>query len=245
MRLSVIIPAYNEEKRLPKTLQSVHEYLRQQGYEYEIIVVSDGSRDRTVQAVKDLTSQIANLRLIDRKENRGKGYTVKEGMLNAKGDYRLFMDADNSTTIDQIEKMWPWFERGYDIVIGSRDIKGAILDPPQPFYRRFVGKIFRFARDIICDLWGIYDTQCGFKCFKKEVVEAIFPKLKIERFAFDVEILLLARMYGFKIKEIPVYWRNDPESKVKLKSAIKMGLDLFKIRWYQLRGYYGKKEKRN
>ncbi|MCD6094381.1 glycosyltransferase family 2 protein [bacterium] len=244
MKLSVIIPAYNEEKRLPKTLKAVDEYLRNQNYDYEIIVVNDGSKDDTALVVKDFKPQIVNLRLIDRKENKGKGYTVKEGMLNAKGDYRLFMDADNSTTIDQIEKMWPWFERGYDIVIGSRDIKGAVLDPPQPLYRRLVGKIFRLARDIICDIWGIYDTQCGFKCFKKEVVETIFPKLRIERFAFDVEILLLAKMHGFKIKEIPVYWRNNPDSKVKFKSAIRMGLDLFKIRWYQLKGYYGQKEKR-
>jgi len=244
MKLSVIIPAYNEEKRLPKTLQSIYEYLRQQGYEYEIIVVSDGSKDKTAQVVEELKLQITNLKLIDRKKNRGKGYTVKEGMLNAQGDYRLFMDADNSTTIDQVEKMWPWFEKGYDIVIGSRDVKGAILDPPQPFYRRLVGEFFKYVRMIICDLWHLKDTQCGFKCFKKEVVETIFPKLRIERFAFDVEILLLAKMHGFKIKEIPVLWRNDPESKVKLKSAIKMGLDLFKIRWYQLKGYYGQKEKR-
>ncbi len=244
MKLSVIIPAYNEEKRLPKTLQSIYEYLKQQGYEYEIIVVSDGSKDKTAQVVEELKLQITNLKLIDRKKNRGKGYTVKEGMLNAQGDYRLFMDADNSTTIDQVEKMWPWFEKGYDIVIGSRDVKGAILDPPQPFYRRLVGEFFKYVRMIICDLWHLKDTQCGFKCFKKEVVETIFPKLRIERFAFDVEILLLAKMHGFKIKEIPVLWRNDPESKVKLKSAIKMGLDLFKIRWYQLKGYYGKKEKR-
>lgn len=244
MKLSVIIPAYNEEKRLPKTLKAVDEYLRNQNYDYEIIVVNDGSKDDTALVVKDFKPQIVNLRLIDRKENKGKGYTVKEGMLNAKGDYRLFMDADNSTTIDQVEKMWPWFEKGYDIVIGSRDVKGAILDPPQPFYRRLVGEFFKYVRMIICDLWHLKDTQCGFKCFKKEVVETIFPKLRIERFAFDVEILLLAKMHGFKIKEIPVLWRNDPESKVKLKSAIKMGLDLFKIRWYQLKGYYGKKEKR-
>jgi len=146
MKLSVIIPAYNEEKRLPKTLQSIYEYLRQQGYEYEIIVVSDGSKDKTAQVVEELKLQITNLKLIDRKKNRGKGYTVKEGMLNAQGDYRLFMDADNSTTIDQVEKMWPWFEKGYDIVIGSRDVKGAILDPPQPFYRRLVGEFFKYVR---------------------------------------------------------------------------------------------------
>jgi len=202
MKLSVIIPAYNEEKRLPKTLKETDEYLRNQNYDYEIIVVNDGSKDGTAKVVKDLQSQIINLRLIDRKENKGKGYSVKEGMLSAQGEYRIFMDADNSTTIDQIEKMWPWFEKGYEIVIGSRSIKGAILDPPQPFYRRLVGEFFKYVRMIICDLWYLKDTQCGFKCFKKEVVDVIFPKLKIERFAFDVEILLLAKMHGFKINSL-------------------------------------------
>ncbi len=241
MKLSVIIPAYNEERRLPKTLKSVDEYLKRQDYQYEIIVVNDGSKDKTAEIVENLKSQIANLKLIDRKENRGKGYSVKEGMLNAQGEYRIFMDADNSTSIDQIEKMWPWFEKGFDIVIGSRDIKGAVLDPPQPFIRRFVGEVFKFIRMLICDLYTLHDTQCGFKCFTKRSAEAIFPKTRIERFAFDVEILLIAKKLGFKIKEIPVYWKNDLESKVKLKSALKMGLDLFKIRWYQLKGLYGKK----
>jgi len=241
MKLSVIIPAYNEERRLPKTLKSVDEYLKRQDYQYEIIVVNDGSKDKTTEIVENLKSQIANLKLIDRKENRGKGYSVKEGMLNAQGEYRIFMDADNSTSIDQIEKMWPWFEKGFDIVIGSRDIKGAVLDPPQPFIRRFVGEVFKFVRMLICDLYTLHDTQCGFKCFTKRSAEAIFPKTRIERFAFDVEILLIAKKLGFKIKEIPVYWKNDLESKVKLKSALKMGLDLFKIRWYQLKGLYGKK----
>jgi dolichyl-phosphate beta-glucosyltransferase len=238
MKLSVIIPAYNEEKRLPNTLRLVDEYLKRQKYEYEIIVVNDGSKDKTAQIVQDLKLQITNLKLIDRKENKGKGYSVKEGMLKAQGEYRLFMDADNSTSIDQIEKMWPWFEKEYDIVIGSRDIKGAILDPPQPFFRRFVGKIFRWASNIICGTWGILDTQCGFKCFTKKAAETIFPRTKIERFAFDVEILVIAKILGLKVKEIPVYWRNDPNSKVKLKSAIKMGLDLFKIRWYKLKKVY-------
>lgn len=243
MKLSVIIPAYNEEKRLPKTLKSIDEYLKRQNYPYQIIVVNDGSRDRTSQTVVNLQKEIANLKLIDRKINKGKGYSVKEGMLAGQGDYRLFMDADNSTSIDQIEKMWPWFEKGYDVVIGSRDIKGAILDPPQPIHRRIVGRFFKIIRIMICDLFKIKDTQCGFKCFTREAVEIIFPKMKMDRFAFDVEILLIAKINGFKIKEVPVIWKNDPQSKVKLKSAIKMGIDLFKIRFYQLKGFYGKKQR--
>jgi dolichyl-phosphate beta-glucosyltransferase len=237
--LSVIIPAYNEEKRLPKTLKEINDYLKKQNFESEIIVVSDGSTDKTCEVVEDLKSEITNLSLICEKINRGKGYGVKIGMLNAKGKFRLFTDADNSTPISEIEKFWPEFEKGADIVIASRDKKGAILDPPQPLFRRFVGEVFKYLRKIIVGLWEIEDTQCGFKCFKGEVAEKIFPKAKIERFAFDPEILLIAKKMGFKIKEVPVYWKNDLQSKVKLKSMVKMLIDLFKIRFNLLKGEYG------
>jgi dolichyl-phosphate beta-glucosyltransferase len=237
--LSVIIPAYNEEKRLPKTLKEINDYLKKQNFESEIIVVSDGSTDKTCEVVEELKSEIPNLRLICEKINRGKGYGVKIGMLNAKGKFRLFTDADNSTPISEIEKFWPEFEKGADIVIASRDIKGAVLDPPQPLFRRFVGEVFKYLRKIIVGLWEIEDTQCGFKGFKGEVAEKIFPKAKIERFAFDPEILLIAKKMGFKIKEVPVYWKNDLQSKVKLKSMVKMLIDLFKIRSNLLKREYG------
>jgi len=247
MHLSIIIPAYNEEKRLPKTLQEVDEYLKKQNYpsnssgqaEYEIIVVSDGSKDKTAEVVNNLKLQIANLKLIDNKENHGKGYATRQGMLEAKGDYRIFTDADNSTSIDQIEKMLPEFSasakgyggKGFDVVIGSRDIKGAVLDPPQPLQRRFTGEAFKLFRKIVIGLWGIQDTQCGFKGFTKKVVEDVFPKCLIDRFAFDPEILVLAKKKGYKIKEIPVLWKDDPDSKVKFKSMINMAIDLLKLRW--------------
>jgi dolichyl-phosphate beta-glucosyltransferase len=237
--LSVIIPAYNEEKRLPQTLKEIDEYLRNQNFDYEIIVVSDGSKDRTCEVVEGLKSEIKNLNLICEKINRGKGYGVKIGMLNAKGRYRLFTDSDNSTPISEIEKFWPEFEKGADIVIASRDLKGAILDPPQTLFRRFVGEVFKYLRKIIVGLWEIEDSQCGFKGFKGEVAEKIFPKCKIQRFAFDPEVLLIAKKMGFKIKEVPVYWKNDLRSKVKFKSMIKMLIDLFKIRINLLKGEYG------
>lgn len=237
--LSVIIPAYNEEKRLPKTLAEIDKYLKKQNYpsvgsgqgNYEILVVNDGSKDKTAEVVRDLMADVKNLRLIDNKENNGKGYVVRQGILEAKGKYRLFTDADNSTSIDQVEKMWPEFERGYEVVIGSRDIKGAVLPIPQSWSRRRIGDIFNLLVQIICGLWRIWDTQCGFKAFSKRAAEDIFPKCKINRFAFDPEILVIAKKLGYKIKEIPVIWINDPESKVKLKNMIKMGLDLIKIRW--------------
>ena len=239
MYLSVIIPAYNEEKRLPKTLEEIDKYLSRQNYDYEILVVNDGSKDKTAEVVTGLTGVIKNLRLFDNKINQGKGAVVRQGMLEAKGEYKLFTDTDNSTSIDQIEKMWSEFEKGFDIVIGSRDIKGAVLDPPQPFLRnRILGEGFKLYRKFIIGLWKIQDTQCGFKAFSKKAAENIFPKCKINRFAFDPEILVIAKKMRYKIKEIPVYWKNDPESKVKVKSIVKMAIDLLKIKWNLITGKY-------
>ena len=236
-------------------MEEIDNYLRRQSYDYEIVVVNDGSKDRTAEAVNNLKLKVAegeafishpryvqvieNLKLIDNKENNGKGFVVRQGMLEAQGEYRLFTDADNSTSIDQIEKMWPEFEKGFDIVIGSRDIKGAVLDPPQPFLRHIIlGEGFKLYRKFIIGLWKIQDTQCGFKAFSKKAAENIFPKCKINRFAFDPEILVVAKKLGYKIKEIPVYWKNDPESKVKAKSMVKMALDLLKIRVNSIKGIY-------
>ena len=241
MHLSVIIPAYNEEKRLPKTLEEIDKYLSGQSYDYEILVVNDGSKDRTVEIAKNLAPTIKNLTVTGYEQNRGKGFAVRFGILEAKGDYRLFTDADNSTSVDQIEKMWPEFKKGFDIVIGSRDIKGAVLNPPQPWLRHIIlGEGFKLYRKIIIDLWGIEDTQCGFKCFAKKTAEDIFPKCKIDRFAFDPEILIIGKKLDYKIKEMPIYWKNDLESKVKFMSIFKMALDLFKIRWNLIAKKYGK-----
>jgi len=240
MYLSVIIPAYNEERRLPKTLEEIDKYLRGQSYDYEILVVNDGSKDRTVEVAKSLMLKIRNLKVTGYEKNQGKGYAVRFGMLEAKGEYRIFTDADNSTSIDQIEKIWPELEKGYDIVIGSRDVKGAILDPPQPWLRKvLLGEGFKLYRKIVLNLWGTEDTQCGFKCFTKLATENIFPRCRINRFAFDPEILIIAKKMGYKIKEIPVYWRNDPESKVKPKWIINMAVDLLKIRFNLIKGMYG------
>lgn len=242
IKLSVIIPAYNEEKRLSRTLEEIDRYLVKQNYDYEIIVVSDGSKDKTVEVVKGLQSKIKNLRIIDNKENHGKGYVTRQGLLEAKGDYRLFTDADNSTSIDHIEGMWSWFEKGYDIVIGSREIEGAILDPPQPKGRKMKADAFRLATNIFTGLWAFKDTQCGFKCLTKKAVEDIFPRCKIDKFSFDAETLVIARKLGYKIKDVPITWKNDPETKVKFKHMTKMGFDLIKIRMNLIKGVYGRKK---
>jgi len=238
MYLSVVIPAYNEEKRLPKTLKEISSYLEKQNYDYEIIVVNDGSKDKTAEIIKELISEIKNLKLIDNKENCGKGFVVRQGLLEAKGEYRLFTDADNSTPISEIEKFFPYFKKGYDIVIGSRDIKGAIIKNPQPLYRRILGDIFSLLSRIIVGYWGIKDSQCGFKAFTAKAANDILPKCRINRFAFDPEIIKLAKKMNYKIKEVPIIWENEPHTKVDFKNTIKMGIDLLIIKWNLLTGKY-------
>ena len=237
MKLSVIIPAYNEENRIAKTLKAVDGYLKKQPYDYEILVVSDGSKDNTVQVARE--TGVMGLRVIDNKENRGKGYAVRKGMMEAKGDFRLFMDADNATSVDHVEKMWSEVERGFDVVMCSRDIAGSVLAVPQSWFRRRLGDIFNLIVQIFSGLWGMWDTQCGFKGFTKKATEDIFPKATIDRWAFDVELLVLAKKRGYKIKEIPVTWVNDPESKVKLSGMIKMLFEVLQIRLNMWKGIYG------
>lgn len=237
MYISVIIPAYNEEKRIEKTLLSAHEYLSRQNYEYEIIVVSDGSSDGTVATVQRLTSNIQHLRVIDNKENHGKGWAVRQGMIEARGDYRLFMDADNSTAVDHLDKFWPHILDGYDVVIASIVVNGADMAHTEPFHKRILGKL----GNLWIQFWvlpGIWDSQRGFKLFTARAAEAIFPKLKITRWGFDIEVLALARKFGFKIKEVPIKWVNDTESKVKPSAYLQVLLETLKIRWNLWTGIY-------
>jgi len=234
--LSVIIPAYNEEKRISFTLLDIDKYLSKENYDYEIIVVSDGSADKTVEKVKELQRKIKNLRVIGNKKNHGKGYVVKQGMLEAKGNYRLFMDADNSTTIDHLDKFLPFTsprlagQERYDVVIGSIEIKGSKVHEGAAWYRRLLGKYSKYIIRIISGLWKIHDTQRGFKLFTAEAAEKIFPKQTIMRWGFDIEILVIAKKMKFKIKELPVDWKNPGESKVSLMSYVKTFQELLKIK---------------
>lgn len=229
MYLSVIIPAYNEEKRIAKTLESIYNFLKIQTYDYEILVVNDGSKDKTVEVVSQLLGQIANLKLIDNKENHGKGWVVRQGMLSAQGEVRLFMDADNSTAVDQVTKFLPFFEQGYDVVVGSRNIKGATVATKQPWIREFLGWAFRFLVHMIVPL-GVLDSQAGFKAFSRKSAEAVFAKQTIFRWAFDVEILSIAKKLGFRIKEVPIAWNNEAESHVKLGGMIRMFFEVLTVR---------------
>jgi dolichyl-phosphate beta-glucosyltransferase len=241
IHLSVVIPAYNEAKRIAVTLLDLDRYLSTQDYTYEIIVVNDGSKDNTAIVTDKAGELIKNLRLIDNKENHGKGYVTRQGMLEAKGEYRLFMDADNSTKIDHLDLFWPETQNS-DIVIGSIEIRGAKIHENAQWYRRWLGHLAKYVIRFVAGLWSIKDTQRGFKLFNQESAEVIFPKQTLTRWGFDFEILSLAKKMGFKIKEMPVDWYNPGESKVKLSSYFKTFIDLIKIKYNFLTNKYGLKK---
>jgi glycosyltransferase involved in cell wall biosynthesis len=238
--LSVIVPTYNEAERLPQTLRRFHEYLSTGSFRYEIIVVLDGPTDHTLETVQGMTSEIKNLRIVDRRVNRGKGYAVKEGMLKASGSIRLFSDADNSTDISHFDKMRPLFDKGYDVVICSRDSKDALSAKqtvPQVWYKRLLGNLGNLLVQVLA-VKGIWDTQCGFKAFRNYAAEKIFSKAAIEGWGFDIEVLALARALQYKIGIVPADWINDPRSHVKLTGYLGVLWDTVKIRWNLSKGTY-------
>ncbi|MCG2701241.1 MAG: dolichyl-phosphate beta-glucosyltransferase [Candidatus Falkowbacteria bacterium] len=232
MHLSVIIPAYNEEKTLYKNIKIFNDYLSRQKYDYEIIIVNDGSTDRTEKIACRLAAEIKNLNLINNKINKGKGAAVRQGLLKAKGEYRLFIDADNATPINHLEKAWPKFKQGRDIVIGSRnpkDAPGACQAVQQPFWKRLFGICGNLIIRALT-VKNIRDTQCGFKIFTQEAVESIVPKTTINRWAIDAEILAIAQLLNYKIAIIPVYWTNSPNSRVGIKGYFSTLKEIFKIK---------------
>ncbi len=235
--LSIIVPAYNEAERIPKSLLDMDKRLEHASYSYEIVVVNDGSTDNTAAIVRNLTKAIKNLKLIDLTENSGKGGTVRQGMLLSAGKIRIFTDADNSTSIDQFEKMMPFFKEGYDVVIGSRAVKGAELDPPESWYRQIAGKILNLLVQALL-LPGIWDTQCGFKAFTQESAEKIFKISSISGWGFDFEILSIARKMGYRIKEVPVHWVDAAGSHMTLSGGLQFLRDIAIIRWRLWRGDY-------
>ena len=238
MYLSLVIPAYNEGDRIGPTLEKAFAYLRTQPYDSEVLVVDDGSKDNTVAVVRAKLAELAQspssivADVIELVQNAGKGAAVQRGMLAAKGDIRIFTDADLSTPIGEIQKVLTTIEQEkFDVVIGSRALEGRkLVKKHQPWYREFMGRIFNVFVQIFV-LRGIKDTQCGFKGFRGAVADRLFGMQKVMGFSFDVEILYLARKEGFKVKEIAVEWYNDERTTVgALSDSSKMFLELLRIR---------------
>jgi len=233
-RLSIIIPAYNESRRLPLALEQIRQYLRASGLTAEVLVVDDGSADGTAEKVEAFDAGDMPLRLLRNDGNRGKGYSVRRGMLEADGQLLLMTDADQSTPLYEIEKLFPFVEDGCDVVIGSRDLPDSEI-VAQPLMRRFMGRALRWLRGRLM-LADISDTQCGFKLFTRRAARAIFQRARTNGFAFDCEALLLARKLGYRVKEVGVVWCNDPDSRVRpVRDSCRMLASLVAIRW-RLRG---------
>lgn len=236
MYLSVVIPAYNEEKRLPSTLQKVKEYLSSQEYDWEVLIVNDGSQDYTSKVVNDLIKDWVGFRLIDNQENRGKGAVVKQGMLAAKGDWRLFMDADNSTDLSQIEKLWK-FKNNFEVIIGSRYLKADSIKIKQPLGRRIISRMGNIFVRLVLGIKSV-DTQCGFKLFSREAAEKIFPLQTIKRWGFDMEILAIAIRLGYQVEEVPVDWYDAEGSRVKKGAAFGTLKEILKVKRQIIKGNY-------
>lgn len=240
--ISVIIPSYKEGERIGTTLLEIDKYLKQKDLSYEVLVVVDGSPDNTAEVARNYALQMENIRVLDNQENHGKGYVVRQGLLESKGKYRLFLDADGSTSITHLETFLPAFEEGFDVVIGSRDIEGAFVQVHQPKYREVMGDMGNWAIRIVLGLWSYPDTQCGFKMLSAEAAEAIASRMVVDRFGFDFELIILAHKLGFRVKQLPVRWLNEEGSTVGglfgPNGFLQVLLDLFKTRCRLMTGAY-------
>jgi dolichyl-phosphate beta-glucosyltransferase len=235
--LSVVIPAYNESVRLKKTLPIIIEFFKKQKYSFELVIVDDGSKDKTVATVKSIVGHKPFLKLISLDHNQGKGAALRAGIMAAVGTYVLFMDADLSTPLTEIDKFWPVITK-YPIVIGSRKMKGAVVTKHQNLLRENLGKVFTFLTNTLATK-NVSDITCGFKLFQTNVAHKLFGKSVLNDWSFDAEILFLAQKHGFKIKEVPVSWQNDPRTKVNLtKDSINALTGLLKIRLNDMQGKY-------
>ena len=233
--LSVVIPAYNEERRLPGTLKSVIEYLRPRGTPFEVLVVDDGSTDATAAAVEAFGDPAVHL--LRSPQNRGKGHAVRTGMLKATGARRLMTDADLSTPMTDLGALEEALGRGFDIAIGSRALPGSKVEVRQGAFREGMGRVFNVGVRLLL-LGVLCDTQCGFKLFTAEAAQVAFGTSRLDGFSFDVEALVVARQRGLRITEVPVTWRNDTATRVGLAKGAQAFADLGRIRWSRSRGAY-------
>jgi dolichyl-phosphate beta-glucosyltransferase len=237
--LSIVIPAFNEERRLPKAIERIGSYLSARPLRTEIVVVDDGSSDATPKLIEGYRGKYPNLRLISNGTNRGKGFSVRHGVLEARGEIVLFTDADLSTPIEEADKLLAALrEKGYDAAIGSRGMDSSLIEVHQSAFREQAGNLFNLLVRRIAGI-EFSDTQCGFKAFRREGTAIIFEQQRIERFGFDPEILFLAKRHGLRVAEIPVRWSHDSATKVNvIGDGLRMFLELLVIRWNSLRGLY-------
>ncbi|HWG51115.1 MAG TPA: dolichyl-phosphate beta-glucosyltransferase [Candidatus Acidoferrales bacterium] len=237
-RYSIIVPAYNERSRIGKTLEQILAHLRQESWSAEVVVVDDGSRDDTFQIVSGFASGNPQLRVIQNPGNQGKGYSVRNGMLNARGDVLLFTDADLSSPIAEATKLFAALDRGADVAIGSRWIDPSLQFQRQSLKRRIMSRTFNLYLRALLG-FSYRDTQCGFKAFTRRAAHMIFPLQQITRWGFDAEILYLAHRFHLKVAEVPVAWGHDERSTIHpWRDGMLMGRDALKIRWYGLTGKY-------
>ena len=235
---SIVIPAYNESARLRATLDKVLVHIQSRGWDAEVLVVNDGSTDDTAQIVQGYSAQSRAVRLIENPGNRGKGFSVRNGILHANGEVILFSDADLSSPIEESDKLFAALDAGADIAMGSRWLRVDLQTQRQPIHRQLFGRIFNLALRIILGL-QYRDTQCGFKAFTRRAAHTIFPLQHIERWGFDPEILYLARKFGLKVEEVPVKWAHRDGTRINpLRDGIRMFGEMLKIRWYSLTGKY-------
>ena len=235
---TIVIPAYNESVRIQPTLHALVRHVQEQNWDAEILVVNDGSTDDTAEIVREYGKAHPQVLLVENPGNRGKGYSVRNGMLRARGDICLFSDADLSSPIAEAQKLFDAIAAGADIAIGSRWLRTELQTEPQPLYRQLFGRIFNLALRVILRL-NFTDTQCGFKAFRREAAQRIFPLQKIERWGFDPEILFLARRAGLRIDEIPVLWAHSDGTRLHpFRDGMRMFLEVLRIRWNALTGDY-------
>jgi dolichyl-phosphate beta-glucosyltransferase len=237
-QFSIVIPAYNEGARLSDSLRKVLTYVHAQVWDAEVVIVNDGSRDNTAEIVRDFAAKDPIVRLVENPGNRGKGYSVRNGMLNASGEILIFSDADLSSPIEESSKLIQALQNGADIAIGSRWLRAETQIQRQPLHRQIFGRIFNLLLRLTLGL-HFKDTQCGFKAFKRPAAQAIFPLQKIERWGFDPEILFLARKLGFTVKEVPVLWGHSGGTRINpIVDGFRMFTEMLRVRWYSLAGKY-------
>ena len=239
MKYSFIIPAYNESERLRVSLPKVLDYIHQRRLQAEVIVVNDGSTDNTAEVVRQFAAQNPEIHLLENPGNRGKGYSVRNGIMHGTGDVLLFTDADLSSPIYEADKLFNAIAEGADIAIGSRWLQAELQTERQPLHRQVYGRLFNFGLRIVLGL-TYRDTQCGFKAFTRKAAQTVFSRQRVERWGFDPELLFLANKLGLRTVEVAVEWAHDHASRINpLRDGLNMGVEILAVRWNDIRGRYG------